>query len=283
MASFATIRIINMNNIENTEIKSGIYMLRNKINNKIYIGKSLNIKKRWSNHKKSENLKHSTVSYVGRAIYKYGWDNFEKIIIEYVVDESILLDREEYWISYYDATDNNIGYNKLKRGTDLKGFRHSDESKLKMSIKVSEYYRTHKHNRLGITQSDSHRFKISVAYKEKYMNGYISPHLGKNLSNEHKTKVSLAKLNKNGKYVKQIYPNTNTVIKVWDCINSAKRHVTQQINSNSRDSSISRLCNKIERGESVHHLTAYKYKWAFATEEEFESFKIKNPHLYSVG
>ena len=33
------------------EIKSGIYGIRNTINNKIYIGKSKNILKRWASHK----------------------------------------------------------------------------------------------------------------------------------------------------------------------------------------------------------------------------------------
>ena len=55
-----------------------IYLHKNKINNKVYIGqtKCVNPNNRWRNGTHYEN------TLFGKAIQKYGWDNFEHIILE---------------------------------------------------------------------------------------------------------------------------------------------------------------------------------------------------------
>ena len=54
-----------------------IYLHRNKINNKVYIGQTKNNPtRRWENGKGYKN------TYFGNAIEKYGWDNFEHQILE---------------------------------------------------------------------------------------------------------------------------------------------------------------------------------------------------------
>lgn len=57
--------------------KGYIYLFRNKLNNKCYIGKTNNIKRRYSNH-----ISGKTDSYIHRAILKYGIENFEFLIID---------------------------------------------------------------------------------------------------------------------------------------------------------------------------------------------------------
>lgn len=54
-----------------------IYAHRNKINGKVYIGISKNVKKRWAG--KEENYKHSSAIY--NAFKKYGWDGFDHIVM----------------------------------------------------------------------------------------------------------------------------------------------------------------------------------------------------------
>lgn len=90
----------------------GIYKIENKINNKIYIGQSINIERRWREHKsrslnkenKDSNMK------IYEAIKTYGLNNFELSIIEKCKKEE-LRDREIYWINYYNSMDFNFGYN----------------------------------------------------------------------------------------------------------------------------------------------------------------------------
>ena len=55
-----------------------IYKITNKINNKIYIGQTNNIKRRFNSHK---NNKRSVIS---KAINKYGVENFTFEIIEII-------------------------------------------------------------------------------------------------------------------------------------------------------------------------------------------------------
>mgnify|MGYP002658749408 CR=1 FL=1 len=55
-----------------------VYKHTNKINGKVYIGQSSNIKERWS--RKGTCYKGCTYFY--NAIQKYGWDNFEHIILK---------------------------------------------------------------------------------------------------------------------------------------------------------------------------------------------------------
>lgn len=90
-----------------------IYMHRNKINNKVYIGltKCSNPNDRWRNGT------HYEETYFGRAINKYGWDNFEHIILE---DNIPSLEeanaKEVYYISYFNANDHEYGYNSTSGG-----------------------------------------------------------------------------------------------------------------------------------------------------------------------
>lgn len=55
----------------------GIYKIQNKINNKIYIGQSVHIERRFQEH-----CFPSKTSVISKAIQKYGKDNFTFDIIE---------------------------------------------------------------------------------------------------------------------------------------------------------------------------------------------------------
>lgn len=82
-----------------------IYLVRNKINNKIYVGQTVNLYQRINQHRK---VKEKTK--ISRAYDKYGFENFEFFILETVSQEH-LNERERYWIHYYKAFNDDIGYN----------------------------------------------------------------------------------------------------------------------------------------------------------------------------
>jgi len=88
---------------------AGIYCIQNKINNKRYIGSSVNIEKRWKNHRKNllERKHHSPA--LQNAWNKYGEKNFIFLALEQVNDLNDLLIREQY---YFDLHKPHIrGYN----------------------------------------------------------------------------------------------------------------------------------------------------------------------------
>ena len=93
----------------------GIYKIRNKINNKVYIGQSVKIEERWKSHILSSRQEKITNNsqIIHKAINKYGVENFEFSILE-ECDEASLDEREIYWISVYDSYYN--GYNCTKGG-----------------------------------------------------------------------------------------------------------------------------------------------------------------------
>ena len=101
----------------------GIYKITNKLNNSSYIGKSINIYERWSEHKRESQLseeiwqanKRHEQTYLHRAMRKYGIDNFSFEVIE-ECDKDKLSEREIYWISYYNTYLNPDDYNMTPGG-----------------------------------------------------------------------------------------------------------------------------------------------------------------------
>lgn len=100
---------------EKVGIMIGIYKIENKINGKVYIGQSVNIKRRWKNHKTASTCeKDHTYNYpLYKAFRKYGIDNFTFDVIEEC--ELFELDRlEKFWINYYNSYVK--GYNQTLGG-----------------------------------------------------------------------------------------------------------------------------------------------------------------------
>lgn len=95
-----------------------LYEIRNKINNKRYIGRTNNIKARWNRHRNElRNNKHHCI-YLQRAWNKYGEENFEFSIID---TRETLEEIQELESSYINVLDNTKLYNvsKMSSGGDL--------------------------------------------------------------------------------------------------------------------------------------------------------------------
>ena len=104
---------------------TGIYLIRNNMNGKCYVGQSTNIQARWNRHKSAAfNPNDAGYDYpLYRAIRKYGVDNFEfQVLIECPRESLNAL--EIQYIAQYDACTN--GYNQMSGG-------HSAEHWLKLN------------------------------------------------------------------------------------------------------------------------------------------------------
>ena len=121
---------------ENETRKFKIYAHVNKINGKIYIGQtSKSPKQRWDNGKG-----YSYNNHFWSAIQKYGWDNFEHVILMEDLSKEMANIIEKELIRKYRATDDRFGYNFLCGGDN--GYESynpnyiktvSEETRLKMS------------------------------------------------------------------------------------------------------------------------------------------------------
>ena len=122
-----------------------IYVLTNKVNGKKYVGQTrLSVCKRISCHK------HSKFP-IGRAIAKYGWDNFSVETLEYPND--VLDKMEQRFILDYSSINPN-GYN-----LDSGGKNSIRSEVVKEHIRLSK--RGEKHPLFGKHQPDETRKKIS--------------------------------------------------------------------------------------------------------------------------
>lgn len=91
-----------------------IYKITNKVNGKIYIGKTvLSVQKRWSQHCSDYGKEDKSKRPLYSAMRKYGIESFYVEQVEECPEE-ILADRERYWIEYYGSFKN--GYNATLGG-----------------------------------------------------------------------------------------------------------------------------------------------------------------------
>lgn len=171
-----------------------IYLLRNKINGRCYVGQTtMKVEHRWKYYKAIK-CKNQTKLY--NALKKYGWDSFETMVLCYAENQSELNEKEIHCAKIFDCHVN--GYNIKECGS--KG-KMSLESRQKLSIKIkaltSGVKKSEKHKlgmsvaRLGKPISEAAKKKISDKLK-----GRISNRKGAVLSEETKLKISKNKMGK---------------------------------------------------------------------------------------
>lgn len=125
--------------------KIGIYKITNKINNKVYIGQSKNISRRWREHKRHyKNKNNSSVLY--KAIRKYGLENFLFEIIE-LCDESKLDELEIKYIANYKSNNKDYGYNLTEGGDSPPRLKNEGNPNSKLTVEdvynIQEQYNNH--------------------------------------------------------------------------------------------------------------------------------------------
>ena len=85
-----------------------VYIIRNTINNKVYIGQTkVSVTTRWQEH-----LRHAKYGdqIINRAMRKYGIDKFYVETLE-ICNIDVIDYREIYYIDLYDSTNKSKGYN----------------------------------------------------------------------------------------------------------------------------------------------------------------------------
>jgi len=115
----------------------GIYGITCTITNKVYIGKSINIKNRWSAHRFMLRRGKHDNSYLQHAWNLHGEENFLFSIIEETSKED-LQDKEIYYIDLYKACNRQFGYNLRKEDKTTKQL--TEETRKHVSEKLKQYH-----------------------------------------------------------------------------------------------------------------------------------------------
>ena len=115
------------------ERKYVCYVHVNKINGKKYVGiTGQDPEVRWGRDGKRYGVNQKRAkSKFWNAICKYGWDNFDHIVLDYKFTYPEVLRVEMMLISYFDSKEN--GYNMTLGGDGSRGLHPSEETRRKLS------------------------------------------------------------------------------------------------------------------------------------------------------
>lgn len=136
----------------------GIYCFINKINQKRYIGQSIQIEERYNQHIRTSQNKNSKEydSSFYRALRKYGIDNFDfKILTQndnYTKED--LNELEIYYINKFDSYNN--GYNETKGGQTSEHFSKLTDNQ------ILELKKDIKNNKLNFTEL-ANKYNVSIS------------------------------------------------------------------------------------------------------------------------
>lgn len=191
-------------------------MIQSKVKpERVYIGSSVNINKRWYEHRRDLMKGVHRSSKLQRHVDKYGNNDLEYFIIESFnfISKNHLLEREQYYLDtlnpYFcickSATNTRLGCkssieHRIKIGNSNRGKKHSEERNKKNSERLK-----------GKKLSEETRLKISMALKgrpksqetiEKFKNKIVSDETRRKMSNSQKGKKSpqTSERNKGNKY-----------------------------------------------------------------------------------
>lgn len=107
-------------------MKKDIYIIKNKINNKVYIGQADFAANRWLSHIKD--AKYGPKILIDKAIRKYGIENFWYELLENQISDYD--EKEKYWIKQYNSQIPN-GYNVSPGGAGIGAGIECVNSKIK--------------------------------------------------------------------------------------------------------------------------------------------------------
>ena len=154
--------------------QSGIYLIKNPISNKYYVGQAVNIQNRFcSNHyydyKNENNSSYNAKLY--QAVRKYGgWDVFEVSVLE-LCSKELLDEKEIYYISLYDSYAK--GYNSTKGGQYVseKLFSDETEEKRRQTREQNQSLKGENHPRAKLSNDEV------IQIRQRYIDGEDLNHI----------------------------------------------------------------------------------------------------------
>lgn len=142
-----------------------IYLIENTLNQKKYVGQTKQrLSKRIYQHFQQARLGAETPLY--HALRKYSRDTFRIVTLE---ETDLLDERERHYIELYNTYEEGYNCDKGGQGTVSSGFKHSEETRRKMSAS-KKGKPSHRKGKTGIHSAESNR-KRSESLKKAYAEG----------------------------------------------------------------------------------------------------------------
>lgn len=189
--------MINSNQYKISKELMGIYVIRNLINKKVYIGSTvMSFRIRRNNHNTGLDRNCHKNQHLQAAYNKYGGNNFEFDILEVVTDKDTVLEREQFWLDNYPTELYNI--NKKATSINSIGFSEIKEVIDRRNISISKALRIRRDWYLKVKSKEITFEEVPKEFKRAVKNylDYIPCNKGKFASDELKLKLRNAKLGK---------------------------------------------------------------------------------------
>ena len=162
-----------------------IYLLTCTVNGKKYVGQTRQkLGRRITEHKRDSSINRPGVDH---AIFVHGWEKFTVEVLE-ICPVDKLNEREMFWIRELNTKAPN-GYNLTDGGDGCTGYKHTAESRSKMSANHADVS-GEKNPQYGKHPSEETKAKISANHAD--VSGEKNPNYGKPISEEQKAKISAA-------------------------------------------------------------------------------------------
>lgn len=171
--------------------KCGIYMIKNNINGKSYIGYSIDIINRWKRHCALLSLNKHSNKHLQSSVNKFGLINFSFIVLERCKKRD-LCRKEHFWVIKMKTCNRMFGYNILQ--TDINGRPPKINKEIKDAISTTiwkKFLLSGNINQLKHTEG-IHRPDLALFNKNRKKLGYKATHNGKHSKKSIK-KMILAK------------------------------------------------------------------------------------------
>jgi group I intron endonuclease len=190
------------------DLKSGVYIIKNIINDKCYVGSSIKIRERLGWHYNMLlNKKHPNVR-LQSAFDLYGKDNFE--FIPLLNTKSIYNTKLEQWV--LDKSNFKCDYNIATNcESSMLNVKMSEEAKENLRIKATNRKHTIETKKL-MSDLKIERIKNDVIYKNKLLSNIISSPIGEKNPNSklcEKDVIEIKTHFKKGKKVKDLLGKYN--------------------------------------------------------------------------
>lgn len=205
------------------ESKPGVYLIRNLINSKVYVGSAADLSRRWIVHKNDlKNGRHHN-RHLQSAFNKYGLAAFDLEVLEIVdlLDGESLRRAEQFWMDKLNVCDARFGYNIVP---------HSQHKFLS-----EETRRLLSESRRGKPLSPEHRANISKGNQ------------GKTRSIEHRAKLRAASLR-----------NRGVIVSLEVCVTAVTQKGVRPSVSKLSSEEISRKISDALKGHPVSEETRMK-------------------------
>ena len=205
-------------------MKSGIYIIKNIINNKVYIGSAVNIDRRWRRHKTELKKGKHHSKHLPAAWNIHGKQSFKFETIQDVSKPEHLLAYEQVYLDYYKSYEEDNGYNICKIAGSWYGQKHSKEAKQKISEahsgkKYSEETRKKiSEAKTGTKHTQEAKNKISEASKRRpeIIEFLRKINTGSKHTEESKNKISEShRKRKNNKYYSFDKEKNKFRVRIW--------------------------------------------------------------------